>query len=259
MMSAKSVCTLICVCFLSQIGMASTSLPIVNIDPATDIGEPPNSNQLLGFNEPHISGTWGWSFYVSAPISITAVGWYDENRDGLSHEHYIGLWKDLSGLSFWPYVQTSSGFPSTVINAEQLFNWSPVHIPGLTDGIRIPQGTVAELDGPWRKTPLAQGPMVLSPGGYLLGGTDNLNSADSIRYGHTEFSPFAERISIDPRITIGGPGYSEGAGLLPPANFFLVSGVELGPMLFAEPVPEQTTGLLLLLGVVLIRLQRWCR
>lgn len=252
-MSTKSVYILICVCSVCRLGMALTALPIVNIDPATDIGQPPNANQLLGFDEPHRDGTWGWSFYVSAPITITAVGWYDEYRDGLSHSHRIGLWKDLSGLTYWPYVQT---YP--VINAEQLLYTSPVHIAGFTDGITIPAGTAAELDGPWRKNPLPQGPMVLSPGGYVLGGVDNLNSTDSIRYGLTDFG-FAARISVDPRITIGGPGYSEGAGLLPPANFFLVSGVELGPMLFAEPVPEQTTGLLLLLGIVLIRLQRWCR
>ena len=207
---------------LSRVAVAAP-IPLVNISPATGIAQSPGPNQFFGFDEGNINGTWGWSFYVKSPITITSVAWYDENADGLSHSHSIGLWKDLTGKTNWPYVTST---------AQQLLGAS---------GIVIPTGTVAALDGPWRKVALPTGPISLSPGGYFLGGLDNANSTDAIRYGLDHSTPgFPTRMPADPRIDVGAPGSLE-SGFGVPSSFILVSGVELGPMLFVEPVPEPTT------------------
>jgi hypothetical protein len=118
--------------------------------------------------------------------------------------------------------------------------------PVLTEGVVVPSGTAAELDGPWRKTALPAGPITLQPGGYALGGLDNISSTDSIRYilAMGSGGPIA-----DNRIEIGAPGASEGTGFTVPTFFFLVDGVEFGPMLFIEPVPEPTCEAMILLAI----------
>ena len=44
------------------------------------------------------TGTWtlGYSFLVNSPITVTGLGVFDENSDGLNVSHDVGLW-DASG------------------------------------------------------------------------------------------------------------------------------------------------------------------
>ncbi len=240
---------------------ADNSVPLVNLHPGLDVGDPPNEGQFFGFDEPNIEGTWGWSFFVRSPIRVTHVAWYDEGGDGLSHEHRVGLWKDRSNTELWPFVETES--------AEQLLNpQAPLDLGILgmirqqPEGIVIPSGTTANLDGPWRKISLPHGPITLARGGYVLGGTDHPESADSIRYvaGNTADSGIdaMNLLPADSRIRIGAPGKTDGYSpvnqfvLSPdaPSSFFLVNGVELGPMLFVEPIPEPHSVILVMVACV---------
>jgi hypothetical protein len=214
-------------------GVSAAPVPLVpHIDPRT----------YYAFNEPHFNGTWGWTFFVNSPITVTHVAWFDQNSDGLSHSHRIGLWKDLSGRTAWPFVKTEP-FGQNLVDVVQLLGSFP---PIVTEGIEIPAGTSAELDGAWRKVPLPRGPLVLERGGYALGGLDNINSQDAIRY-VGPFSPAPGRVPIE----VGAPGFSELSDFSAPSNFFLVQGMELGPMLFIAEVPEPN-GCILAAGAIVI-------
>ena len=215
------------------------SVPLIDLHPGLD----------GTFVEGNFDTTVGWTFYVEEPITVTHVGWYDEDGDGLSHDHRIGLWKDLSGEADWPYVGVG--------NVEQLLGY---HIADflVPVGITISSGTSAELDGPWRKVEL-DAPLTLPVGGYALGGLDNSLSTDPITYvldiGST--NDLESSLPADTRIRVGAPGLSFEPGFNVPDYFFLVCGLELGPMLFVQPVPEPGTSALLALGAcIALCLQR---
>ena len=112
--------------------------------------------------EPVTNQTWGWSFTTLEPLVVTNVGWYDENGDGLSHSHQIGLW-------------TGSAAPGSP-PAQLLENFNGPF------GINIPAGTAAQLDGPWRKVVLPDGAFTLPIGNYILGGTNFVGSTDHVKY-----------------------------------------------------------------------------
>jgi hypothetical protein len=206
---------------------------IVCLTPFTSIAAPvplSSANPDVGswLVEPLTNQTWGWFFTVLEPLAVTNVGWYDENGDGLSHSHQIGLWA----------VPTTQGAP-----VQLLGNFNP------PTGIVIPSGTAAQLDGPWRKMPLPDGAFTLPIGNYILGGTNNSASTDHVKY--TFGKPL---IQLDPRVTGTSAGFSQNAGFNPPDQFFLVGdAVEFGPMLFVLPVPEPSTcGLALVSASILI-------
>ena len=48
-------------------------------------------------------------FSLSSRLVITHVAWYDEGQDGILHSHRIGLWKDLSGATDWPFISFRRG------------------------------------------------------------------------------------------------------------------------------------------------------
>ena len=54
------------------------------------------------------TGTWtlGWSFVVNSPISVTALGAFDADGDGLNVAHDVGIW-DSGGQS--PGLRDGSG------------------------------------------------------------------------------------------------------------------------------------------------------
>lgn len=252
-MHSKSV-SLGMVIWIAGIATAlAASTPLIAIDPGADIGDPPSNGQFFGFKEPNISGTWGWTFCVKTPIRVTHVAWYDEDADGLSHSHRIGLWKDLTGSIDWPFVGDSS---------EQLLYDVPPNPPFFAGapGLTIPAGLASELDGPWRKVAIPGGPLELQPGGYALGGIDAADSTDAVWYALDPLATdgLGNYLPADNRIQIGAPGSAN--GFQPPSSFLLVSGVELGPMLFVEPIPEPSTWLLATLSMTYIgmhRLRNW--
>lgn len=219
---------------------AAASVPLVNIQPET-----PSTGGRL--DEPNINGTWGWSFIVNSPLIVTHVGWYDENRLGLSHEHKIGLWVNPENSQENPTAENAEQLLFTIQLPEHSFS---------LEGVVIPRFATAELAGGYRRVPLPLGPLVLQPGVYFLGGLDNAFSADVIRF---ELDSDAETyprqkssFDKDPRIWVGQPGrtLSNDFSFSPPPShgYFLVTGVELGPMLFVEPVPEPGCFILAIVG-----------
>ena len=210
------------------------SVPIVNIDPSTQIQSPPGPGQYFGFNESHGDGMVGWSFSLLQPITVSQVGWYDDGQAGLSRSFQVGLW--------WGPTPSATQLLGTP-----------------TAGILIPGGTQATLDGVWRVIDLPT-PLDLQPGFYVLGGLDSATTPDVIKYalmqGH-ESDPSL----TGSRLTIGAFFYATGAdapGFHRPNLFYLADGLELGPMLFTN-VPEASTLSLLGVGVISLLLSIWLK
>jgi hypothetical protein len=162
----------------------------------------------------------GWDFHVSAPISVEAIGVWDEDRPGLAESHAVALWTSAGGL----LASTS------VTNAS-----APV-------GSSSPNGR-------WLFESIA--PVTLGVGDYVLGALYSPNdSGDPSR-------ALANAITI-PQITfgqarLGGPTATlDFPTLLRPAfndGFF-------GPNLQVAAVPEPVTLLLLPAGIGLLALHR---
>src|SRR4051812_2547053 len=75
--------------------------PLLSLDPSID----------GTFVEPANNKTWGYSFYITTPVTVTHLAWNDTARDGLSHSHEVGIWKDTSGISQgnWPGTPFPNG------------------------------------------------------------------------------------------------------------------------------------------------------
>jgi hypothetical protein len=214
------------------------STPIVDIDPSTQVSLTPGPGQYYGFNEGHGNGMIGWTFNLQQTLTVTAVGWYDDGKDGLSRSFQVGLWQDLTD----DFAQGST---------TQLLG-SPAQ------GITIPGGTTASLQGSWRVVPL-QVPLTLVPGNYELAGLDTAATSDVVKYvlADGQFPP-----PTIPGMTIQQFFYAQLAPsssfqVVSSGDFYLADGLELGPMLFTN-VPEPSTFLLLVLGVVPLRVLLRC-
>ena len=178
--------------------------------------------------EQHGNGMVGWGFSLSRSVTVTQVGWYDDNQDGLSRDWQVGLW---NGTSLTQNVAQLLGDPQ--------------------NGIIIPGGANTKLEGVWRVVDLPT-PLVLPSGSYSLGGLDTAATADPIAFMRTlEFptdlisfpSPFYAALPNQP---IFGP----------PKIFIALDGVEFGPMLFIS-VPEPPALILAATGLIcLVALHR---
>ncbi|HEV8540809.1 MAG TPA: hypothetical protein VGR78_00315, partial [Verrucomicrobiae bacterium] len=188
--------------------------PIVNIDPSTDV-----PSRFFGFDESHGDGMVGWTFQLLVLFTVTEVGWYDQDGDGLTRAFQVGLWQADPEL---PPFQRWLG--ASLIG-------DPVH------GLSIPEGTNAVPVGVWRVVKLPQ-PLTLQPGFYEFGGLDSEKTADVIKYvgaipGTRGLTPPSSPISI------GDFFYSATSTFLwqtnsnfgPTTGYYLANGLELGPML----------------------------
>jgi hypothetical protein len=195
--------------FHSEESIASEAVPIVKINPST------NST----FDEAHGDGMVGWSFQLIEPFTITQVGWYATNANGLSRPFQVGLWEGGAGSLI--------GDP--------------------TNGLIIPAGTNATLLGSWRVIDLAE-PLVLPPGFYDIGGFDTSATTDVIKYvsagnpGYQAVAPPGSPVLIGPFFygTMSTAGVPPKFG--PPTEYYLWWGLELGPMLFGTNGPGVSTG-----------------
>jgi hypothetical protein len=186
---------------LCQQSIASDAVAIVNINPSTN----------FTFDETHGDGMVGWSFQLLEPFTVTRVGWYAENPNGLSRPFQVGLW------------------------------------PGLpANGLSIPAGTNATRLGPWRVVDLAE-PLLLQPGLYILGGLDTAATTDVIKYvaagdpGYQRVLPPGSPVLIGLFFygAMSLPGVPAEFG--PPTEWYLWWGLELGPMLFGTNGPAIST------------------
>ena len=93
------------------------------------------------------AATIGWEFSIPSPVTVTALGVWDENGDGLSDTHQVGIWTSPGGTLV---VST------TVTSADSL-----------TDGFRYASIT----------------PTVLAAGSYVVGSymptSDDRGAADA--------------------------------------------------------------------------------
>lgn len=85
--------------------------------------------------------TLGWKFSVKDPMSITALGVYDSEQDGLAGPAQVALWLASGGA---PLLQTTVA-PGTDAALDGYFRFVPVTSTALTPGVEYIVG--AHLDG----------------------------------------------------------------------------------------------------------------
>lgn len=141
----------------SSLGAAAGAAPVLTFDGATgrDVGNGPF--------------TVGWTFDVLKPVTVTGLGWYDRDGDGLAAAHRVGLWG-----------------PGRALIKEAT----------------VPAGSAAPLSGQFRNVAIPA--FVLSPGkGYTIGGQTAAGVADRTVGGDVPFSAVSQR--VDPRIAYRKP------------------------------------------------------
>ena len=135
-----------CVAVLSLLFAVTPLTYASNLVPIVDIT---GGGQAV---EPLADAVGGWEFHIDTPITISAIGLWDEGKLPLQISHDIGLWKsDQTLLSVATVDNTSTPVPS------------------------------AFAGGQWLFTSIS--PLQLQPGGYVLGGTwgDPTIGADPFR------------------------------------------------------------------------------
>lgn len=204
MNTIKSLCAVVLLCCSVSYTRANTIL--------TDPGPGPGANVGGGSG-----GNAGFDFAVgSAPLSITALGLWDENGDGFSSEHVIGLWDNSGNLLAKAVMQIGTGDP---LIGE--FRYAAVLIP------TVP------------------GPVILSAGTtYVLGAAFLDLDPD-----HFKLNLSGDQATFDPAVTAGNARISSGGFAFPDENFG--PGSFVGPNAQFTVVPEPETAVLLVLGLVL--------
>jgi len=192
--------------------VAAAPVPILPIDPATQLANSPGPGQYFGFTEGNSDGTVAWTFEVLQPVQVYGIGWYDDGADGLNNVHAVGL--------------------SAAILAP-----SPNYVNNLISAT-IPSGTLASLIGSYRV--VLTKAATLTPGFYAISGWDFKSNPDLLKFAGAS-------VPTDPRIApLPTPSYGGFGG----ANISLLApGSYLGPMLFVQPVPEPSTATLVILGL----------
>ena len=112
------------------------------------------ASPVLSFNPAAASAgsefdqTVGWQFTVLSSITLTGLGWFDQNGDGLQMAHEVGIWDSGGTL--------------------------------LTSAL-VPQGVAAPLDGLFRTESVAA--LVLGPGTYSVGGQNFGTNTELLAFG----------------------------------------------------------------------------
>jgi len=153
--------------------------------------------------------TFGWEFVVAAPITITALGiWNEQAADGLINSHQLGLWNAIGSTLLTSTVITTAN--STAVAS-------------------------SSSAGEWRFTPIV--PVTLGPGDYFIGATYAAFDDDAIRLLTNAPSTIAGVTFFTSALAFGTalnvPGEAPGAapGIFGP-NLFV------GPLAAAVPEPS---------------------
>ncbi|MFN3371317.1 MAG: PEPxxWA-CTERM sorting domain-containing protein [Sphingomonadaceae bacterium] len=87
--------------------------------------------------------TIGWSFTTTAAFTVTALGFWDENADGLAASHRVGIWNTVSG-DLLVDATVSAGTGNPLIGGFRYTDISPFALaPGnYTIGALIPNDLV---------------------------------------------------------------------------------------------------------------------
>ncbi|MDZ4800291.1 MAG: PEP-CTERM sorting domain-containing protein [Bryobacteraceae bacterium] len=151
----------------------------------------------------------GWSFSTSGPVTVTALGFWDQGSNGLGQSHDVGLWI-LGGA-----LQASA----TVNNGSDVV-------------------ASASAAGRWLFTSIT--PVVLPAGTYVLGATPG-TSVDHFLLNSTA--------TTTPEITYDVARYNTDTGVLarPDGSNAGVDAGYIGPnLIIANQVPEPSTFALIL-------------
>jgi len=172
-----------------------------------------SGGDLATFNPPR---TGGWQFTLGGSVSLTALGFWDEDGNGLAVSHQVGLWND-SGILLASVVVDNSGV--TVLSAHPSGNW-----------------IFNDLGGP----------VVLGPGIYAVGAVLDLN--DFHRHKLSGATPLLVD-SFAPVISSVGYVFSPGLGFAFPSSTSSSTG-PYGANLMFDIVPEPSTAVLLGVGLL---------
>jgi hypothetical protein len=167
--------------------------------------------------------TIGWSFTANSNASITGLGWFDHDIDGLNSSHMVGLWTDTGTL---------------------------------LGSALIPGGTGGSLVGQFWFTPLGA-PIALTAGNsYVVGGTSgldpyvtnvsNFTTDSNITFGSmrwlptggvlqfpTNFTPGFDPGIFGPNLMINTPfGGGGGAGVPEPGPALTLAGAGVAGLVF---------------------------
>lgn len=160
--------------------------------------------------------TLGWSFTVNADITVTALGLFDGNQDGLTDRHDIGLWNSVGTL-----------LASTTLGA----------------------GTAAPLTNQFRYATLLSGVDLTAGESYRIGALYLTGNDDIVIPGQTADFATPSQISFgaatfavggslaDPALVNGGQGFfganflfNAGGGTVPEPASLLLALLALGSL-----------------------------
>lgn len=160
--------------------------------------------------------TIGWSFTVGPQdITVTGLGFFDQNGDGLNTAHDVGMWTD-------------SGSPLAFLT--------------------IPSGSASTLANGFRFESLGSSLVLQASQSYVIGGHVRFDSADVFFAGTT--ATFAPEITYGTGRDMAGQPFTEGFGF-PYRSRTDISGGFFGPnfQFETQAVPEPSTLTLLLCGI----------
>ncbi|MCW1886928.1 hypothetical protein OKA04_19465 [Luteolibacter flavescens] len=180
--------------------------------------------------EAHGDGMVGFTFQVLTTVTVTSVGWYDHDADGLSQAYQVGLWSSSTGFQPGQPVEALLG----------------------TSGVTIP--AAGTLEGSWRVLELSTA-LVLQPGvSYQLAGLDSAASTDPIRYISQVADEYSNEFTSVGQFFYHATGTPSEFGVTTNDRFYLASGFQLGPMLFTN-VPEPSSCALAAIGLTAVLLR----
>lgn len=161
----------------------------------------------------------GYHFQVTVPVTVTGLGAYDSNGDGLLLSHAVAIWSD-GGVG--PFVKAT-----------------------------VPSGVDAMLIGHFRYVPIS--PFVLGAGDYIVGASNYGNGQDAYAAGAFDISNAPGITWVDDRFTQN----SETVLAFPFQQAGFGTGVgSFGGSFLIEAVPEPSSYLLFLSGFTALLLIR---
>ena len=172
-----------------------------------------------------VEQTVGWTFFVRSPVQLSALGWYDMDRDGLATAHAIGIWAH----------DEARGHPPIVVAT-------------------VSPGTESPLVEHWRTVDTPD--TILPVGGYVIGGYVPDTQDVAMFAGNN-----LDAVVSDSRVSIGAPALPSFDGtrgmFARPDTHLLLSGAFFGPTLFVNAVGDLNGDLLIDAGDATVLFDDW--